>query len=120
MLPTTVERTIRDNTVRNIAKYRGAPPQAITRRLAELDGEWDVNRTVTLAAAAAALAGLALGTLVHRRFHVVSAAACGVLLEHALTGWSLPVPWLRRRGLRTPHEIEAERRVLQRMKARAS
>jgi hypothetical protein len=43
---------------------------------------------------------------------VLTAAAATFLLQHALQGWSPPVPVLRRLGFRTANEIEAERRVL--------
>jgi len=118
MLPATVVNAhIRRRTVRNIAKYRGAPPEAIERRLAELEREWDVARAIEANAASIALAGMALGAFVHRRWLLLPAAACGFLLQHALKGWCPPVRVLRRLGFRTRGEIDAERRVLRGMKA---
>ena len=88
---------IRNVTVRNLLRYRGAPPSAVKNRLEQLDREWDVERAVALGAAALVVAG---GVL---------------LLQYTLQGWCPAVPLLRRLGFRTRNEIEAERRTLRRM-----
>jgi hypothetical protein len=90
-------RRIRDLTVRNIVRYRGAPPAAIESRIRQLESEWNVERAVVAAAAVAIIAG---GVL---------------LLQYALRGGSPAFPALRRWGFRTRNEIEAERRTLRRM-----
>jgi hypothetical protein len=43
---------------------------------------------------------------------VLSGAVLGFLLQHATQGWCPPVSVLRRRGVRTRREIEAERYAL--------
>lgn len=91
---------------------RAARPSAIDARLAELDREWDMERTLETNAATLALAGTLLGAFVDRRFLVVPAAVTGFLLQHALQGWCPPVPFFRKRGIRTAHEIETERHAL--------
>jgi hypothetical protein len=123
MLPSTVERVPRHTsaevnaritrqTEANIARYRAAGPDAIRQRLRELDHEWDIERAIEANAASIALAGVALGALVHRRFLILPAAVCAFLLQHALQGWCPPVPVLRRLGYRTQTEIESERCAL--------
>jgi hypothetical protein len=123
MLPSTVERVpqhtspevnarIARQTEANIARYRAAGPDAIRQRLRELDHEWDIERAIEANAASIALAGVALGALVHRRFLILPAAVCAFLLQHALQGWCPPVPVLRRLGYRTQTEIESERGAL--------
>jgi hypothetical protein len=123
MLPATFDRVprntapevnerIRQQTVADLARYRNAGPEAIARRLDELDHEWDIERAIEANAAGIALAGVALGVFADRRFLVLPAAVCAFLLQHSLQGWCPPVPVLRRLGFRTAREIFQERLVL--------
>jgi hypothetical protein len=86
--------------------------EAILRRLAELDDEWDVERAIQANAATLALAGTVLGMTVDRRFLILPVAVSTFLLQHALQGWCPPLPVLRRLGFRTEREIADERNVL--------
>ncbi len=122
MIPTTrqrvpvhtskaVNRRIRqqlEQTVRHLAAH----PDAIERRLRELDAEWDIERAIEANAAALAFAGIVLGAAVDKRWLALSALVTGFLLQHAIQGWCPPVPVLRRFGFRTVHEIEEERQAL--------
>jgi hypothetical protein len=123
MFPTTVARVpdhtadaaneaIRRRTHEDIARIAAAGPEAIDRRLAELDREWDIERTLEANAATVALVGLGLGTFVDRRFYLLPAAVAGFLLQHAVQGWCPPMPVFRRMGVRTASEIEEERYAL--------
>lgn len=123
MLPTTVERIprntgehvneqIRRQTEENVAGYASAGEEAITRRLRELDREWDIERTLEANAATVFLIGVGLGAFVDRRLLALPAIAAGFLLQHALQGWCPPVPLWRRRGVRTQPEIDQERYAL--------
>jgi hypothetical protein len=107
-----VNQRIRRRTVENIARVRAGGPEAIGRRLDALDHEWDIERAIEANAATIAIAGLALGALVDRRFLLLPAAVCVFLLQHALQGWCPPVPVLRRLGFRTEREILEERLAL--------
>ena len=123
MFPTTVERVpintaeeinawIREETEKRIAHLKAAGPEAIERRLRELDEEWDIERRLETNASCAVLVGVALGTFVDKRFFVLPAIVGGFLLQHALQGWCPPVPIFRRMGVRTQSEIEEERYTL--------
>jgi hypothetical protein len=123
MLPATVERVplhtadelnerIRRQTEANVAYYELAGPEAVEGRLAELDHEWDIERTLETNASIAVLAGVALGATVHRNFFFLPAVIAGFLLQHATQGWCPPVPLFRRLGVRTQTEIEEERYAL--------
>src|SRR5438067_6746476 len=112
MLPSTTERVplhtpqrynedIRRETEANVARYAAAGPEAVERRLHELDCEWDMERLLEANASSVALVGLGLGTFVDRRFYILPALVCGFLLQHALQGWCPPVPLFRRLGFRT-------------------
>ena len=122
MLPTTAERVpqatdeelnerIRADTETNIERHARSR-EDIDRRLAELDREWDIERTLEANAASVSLVGIALSVFVSRRFLVLPAAVAGFLLQHALQGWCPPVPLFRRLGVRTQTEIEQERHAL--------
>lgn len=127
-LPSTVER-VRKNTApeindqiaretgRRITETRSNGPEAIDRRLQELDEEWDIERTLEANAAAAVLAGTALAAFVDRRFLILPAVVGGFLLQHALQGWCPPLPIFRRRGVRTSEEIDRERDALKSLRS---
>ena len=77
-----------------------------------MDEEWDIERTLEANAATLALSGTLLGAFVDRRFLVLPAVVSFFLLQHAVQGWCPPVPFFRRRGVRTAREIEIERYAL--------
>ncbi len=107
-----VNEQIRRQTEENIARYAAAGPEAIDRRLEELDHEWDIERTLEANAATIALIGLGLGATVDRRFNWLPTAVVAFLLQHAIQGWCPPVPVFRRLGVRTASEIAQERYAL--------
>lgn len=107
-----VERELRQRT-RERVRWHARHPDAIDRRLAELDREWDIERKLQATGGSVILGGLALGAAVHRSFFWVSGLAAGFLLNHALTGWCPPLPLFRRQGARTAKEIAIERAALQ-------
>lgn len=123
MLPSTVERVpthtysqaneaIRIQTEENIAFYSREGSEAITRRLRELDEEWDIERTLEANAATACLIGLALGARVDKRWFIFPGVVAMFLLQHALQGWCPPLEVFRRLGVRTASEIDYERYAL--------
>lgn len=107
----TVNERIAARTHQRVWDLAGRPDR-IEGRLDDLDREWDIERALEANAATVALAGLALGATVDRRFFAVPALVAGFLLQHAVQGWCPPVPILRRLGFRTQSEIERERCAL--------
>jgi len=103
---------IEQQTKRNLARFENASPAAIENRLAALDAEWDIERTLEANAATASLIGLTLGATVDRRWYLFPAVVAGFLLQHALQGWCPPLPVFRRLGIRTSYEIDYERYAL--------
>jgi hypothetical protein len=123
MFPSTVERVpnrtsdsvneaIRDETERRIEQAKRLGPAAIERRLAELNAEWDIERTLEANAATASLIGVTLGATVDRRWFALPAVVGAFLLQHAVQGWCPPLPVFRRLGFRTASEIDYERYAL--------
>jgi hypothetical protein len=123
MIPETTTRVTRHTASRvnaeicrqieeNVTQTAAGGGEAIDRRLAELDREWDIERTLEANAATASLIGLTLGATVDRRWFLLPAVVAGFLLQHAVQGWCPPVPVFRRLGFRTQTEIDYERYAL--------
>jgi hypothetical protein len=110
-----INEEIRERTEANIKLHSQCGPEAIHRRLRELDREWDIERTLEANAASLSLAGLALGTFTSKRWYALPAVVAGFLLQHAVQGWCPPLPVFRRMGIRTKEEIEYERHALLRI-----
>ena len=110
--PSEYNDAIRRATDENVVRLAAAGPGAISGRLQELDHEWDIERTLEANAASLTLAGVLLGAAVDRRFFILPGVVAGFLLQHALQGWCPPVPFFRRRGVRTASEIDHERYAL--------
>lgn len=107
----SVNEQIRRRTEKSVEFY-GAHPGEISRRLKELDKEWDIERVIEANAAVLAFAGVTLGATRDRRWLTLPAFVSAFLFQHAVQGWCPPVPILRRLGFRTVYEIEEERRAL--------
>lgn len=84
----------------------------ITRRIEELDREWDIERVLETNASALALTGLVLGITHSRKWLIVPGVVMSFLFQHAMQGWCPPVPVFRRMGVRTRKEIEREKYAL--------
>lgn len=97
-----------DNRVRAFASM----PGGISKRLRELDEEWDIERAIETNASVIAFAGVVLGAFVHPYWLALPALVTAFLFQHAIQGWCPPVPVLRRLGYRTADEISEERQAL--------
>jgi hypothetical protein len=87
--------------------------EEIDRRLDELDGEWDIERTLEANAASISLIGLGVAAATDdRRWLLLPGAVAAFLLQHAVQGWCPPVSVFRRLGVRTAAEIDRERYAL--------
>jgi hypothetical protein len=85
---------------------------AITRRLTELEREWDVERLLEVNASTLAGTGLVLAARRNRVWLLLPATVLGFLLQHGIQGWCPPLAVFRRLGVRTRSEIDAERMAL--------
>jgi hypothetical protein len=112
----SVNEEIRRQTEMRIA-YFAAHPDQIPARLRELDEEWDIEQTLETGSSIVTLAGLVAALISgRRRWLLLPMMVQGFFLQHALEGWCPPLPLLRRAGLRTRAEIEAERYALKGIK----
>jgi hypothetical protein len=114
--PEYINQRIRRNAEERIARLAKEGPKALEQRFAQLDGEWDVERTLTTLFSGVILAGLALGASKSRAWYALPAVAAGFLLQNSLQGWCPPLTPLRQLGFRTAREIENERHALKKIR----
>ena len=108
-----VNRQIERRTAENVAACAELGREAIDQRLAELDEEWDVERTLETMAPAFTLFGLGMSIVRRRsRWLGLPMLVQSFFLQHAIQGWCPPLAVLRRLGFRTAGEIDAERNAL--------
>jgi hypothetical protein len=101
-----------DSTIEErIRFYATQPRDVISKRIDELDQEWDIERFLETNAAGIALGGVVLG-MFSKKWLLLSGTVLGFLLQHALKGWCPPVPLLRKFGVRTRREIDREKYAL--------
>jgi hypothetical protein len=105
-------RRIDAKTRQSVQAHGHAGRDSITRRLRELDREWDVERLIEANSSSIALGGTLLGLFVSRWVFALPLAVTAFLLQHAIQGWCPPIPILRRLGYRTAKEIYEERMAL--------
>ena len=104
-----INRRIADKTAKRIAGLAAADEHTLRMHIAALDREWDTERVLETNAAVLILAGMSLGALKDKRWFCLSGAVAAFLLQHALQGWCPPLPMIRKLGVRTTQEIEAEK-----------
>ena len=99
-------------TDERVREYAHRSPDDITRRMNELDREWDIERLLETNASSIAFAGLVLGVTHSRKWLIVPGIVLPFLFQHAVQGWCPPIPVLRRLGVRTRKEIDREKYAL--------
>jgi len=107
-----VNREIDAEAEHRVIQAAGDTGPALSRRIRELDQEWDMERWLETNASALAFTGTVLGLLVNRKFLAIPCLVLPFLFQHAVQGWCPPVPIFRRRGVRTRREIDAEKYAL--------
>ena len=96
---------------RNI-EYHILHPEEISRRLRELDAEWDTDRCVQIGASAFSILGILWAIARRKKGLLFPLISQMFLIQHAIEGSCAPVSVLRQLGIRTKKEIEAERNAL--------
>jgi hypothetical protein len=107
-----INRRIDQETEACIREYAQRSPEDISRRIKELDREWDIERVLEINASALAFTGLLLGVAQNKRWLLLPSIVLPFLFQHAVQGWCPPVPLLRRLGVRTRQEIDREKYAL--------
>jgi hypothetical protein len=106
--PAEILEKIEAQTEQNIRFYATQPEDVLNARIEELEREWDIERVLETNASALALSGAVLAVTVDRKGLLLTCGVLGFLLQHATTGWCPPLSALRRMGVRTRREIDAE------------
>lgn len=109
---THINRQLDDEAARRVDEYSRKGVADISRRIQELDKEWDTERVLETNASALAFVGLFLGVIKDRRWFALPAVVLPFLFQHATQGWCPPLPVLRRLGVRTRKEINREKVAL--------
>ena len=107
-----INRRIDQGIEDRVREYAKRSRSDITRRIEELDREWDMERLLETNASAIAFTGLALGLTHSKKWLIVPGIVLPFLFQHAVQGWCPPVPVFRRLGVRTREEIDRERYAL--------
>ncbi len=110
-----INRRVQENMMERVRQLEEADEMRLKHRLRELDSEWDTERVLETNAAGMMLAGVVLSAVHSTKWLLLSGLAGAFLLQHALQGWCPPLPLLRRMGVRTLNEIEAEKETVRKM-----
>ncbi|MHC1757109.1 MAG: hypothetical protein AB9861_17045 [Methanosarcina sp.] len=92
--------------------YADKTDYEISKRIEELDNEWDIGRHVEARAAVISIIGLVLSLSKSKKWFILPLIAATFLLQYAVQGWAPPIPVLRRFGIRTKPEIDMEKYAL--------
>jgi hypothetical protein len=101
-----------DSEMQHRVQFYSDHPDQIDARIGALNTEWDMERVLEMNASSLAFLGVVLGATVHRRWLLLPGIVLPFLFQHAIQGWCPPIPLLRRIGVRTQREIEAEKYAL--------
>jgi hypothetical protein len=92
--------------------YASRSKEEISRRIEELEREWDMERLLETNASTLALFGLAMAAAHSEKWLILPGVVFSFLMQHAVQGWCPPVPVFRRLGVRTRQEIGREKYAL--------
>lgn len=107
-----VNQRLDDEAAARIKQCEPRTAEELTRRIEELDREWDIERVLETNASLLAFAGLALAVTQNRKWLLIPAVVLPFLFQHAVQGWCPPLPILRRLGVRSRKEIDREKFAL--------
>jgi hypothetical protein len=106
--PPEILRQIEAQIARNVRYYAAQPREIIAQRIDELESEWSIERWLELKTSTIGFTTLLLALTRNRAWGILTCAALGFMLLHALQGFDPPLPLLRKMGVRTRGEIDRE------------
>ena len=101
-------RRLDDDMARRVRVYAGQPRDVITDRIEELRREWSIERYLQINVAAVGLTAVGLAATRDRRWGYAACAGLAFFLFHAVEGFDLPMPAMRKAGRRSRAEINRE------------
>jgi hypothetical protein len=102
--------------IENISKYLNDSKEDISRRIDQLNKEWDTERVLEANASALIFIGTVLGYIFNAWFFLICGFISFYLLMHALEGWCPPLPLIRKLGVRSVYEICTEKMILKHLR----
>jgi hypothetical protein len=96
----------------NVRYYGTMGADAISARIESLEKEWDLTRTLTTMAAGLGFFGLIAGLVGGKSWRIFTWMSLPMLFAHSLGRWVPPAEGLRRMGVRSCKDIEAEKYAL--------
>src|SRR5690606_24030673 len=111
--PAALNEKIQEETWDRLASYANKSYEEVSRRIRELDKEWDIERYLGVNMSSLAIAGLAAAEITkNRKWNLLSGVVLAFFFQHSVQGWCPPLPILRLFRIRTRKEIEEERYAL--------
>lgn len=109
--PEEMNQRIDEKTLQSIQEYARRSNRKITKRIKQLEEEWDIERFLELNMSTLALTGIALSKL-NRKWMILPTVVLGFFVQHALQGWCPPLSVFRYFKKRTRTEIDQEKHAL--------
>jgi hypothetical protein len=107
-----INNMIRNQTIWTLNKYKNKSKEDISKRIKQLNCEWDTERVQEVSAASIILLSTLMGTKTSRTWFCITGMVGLFLMNHGLNGWCPSLPFVRKLGIRTPEEINVEKTVL--------
>ena len=107
-----INKKINEKMTETIIKKSTSNQESISKRIEELDREWDTERILETNASIFIIISIILGFLISKLWFFLAALIAFYLLQHAIQGWCPPLPIIRKLGVRTMSEINTEKTVL--------
>jgi Protein of unknown function (DUF2892). len=111
-----INEMIRSNTLENLSDLEDADEDELTRRIQQLNAEWDIERFEEAKAGVCIMCCSLLGMSKHKFWSFLTLITGTFLLQHALLGWCPSTPAMRKMGIRTAEEISQEKTVVKMMR----
>lgn len=110
--PREINEAINTKIAATVKFYADKTGYEISKRIEELDHEWDIERYIEANAAIFSFIGVILSLKESRKWFILPVLVSIFLFQHAVQGWCPPVSVFRRYFIRTRKEIEAEKYAL--------
>jgi hypothetical protein len=107
--PPEINQAIDIETAAIVRFYAGKTGYEISKRIEELNKEWDIGRCVEVHEAGLSLIGAMLCLKGSKKWLILPVITSIFLLQYAIWGWTPYASLLRRFGIRTRQEIDLER-----------
>ena len=109
---TEINRRLDDEAAERVRSYTAQSKSEISRRIEELDREWDFERILEVEASSMGMIGVTLAATLNKKLLALPVMVAGMVLLHSVQGWYPLLPVFRRLNVRTREEIDREKYAL--------